>query len=473
MILNLTDAGRAALINDEQNGTAARVVVSVGITATAFTFDATMTALPDETKRITSIAGKPLNPFLIHTIVMDNSADTFTVRGFGLYLDNGVLLGVYAQAEPIIEKSQQAVMLLQLDLMLVDAGLSVENISFGDMEFINPPATTDVYGVVRLSTEEEALAGTITSNVAITPALLKYVIDKKLVKATTTTEGIGRLATPSEAREGVLDGNVLMTPATVLIVRKTSGYRLGEVVVGNAGLLYKNMLDWNTTHPGDADADGWERALQLVMNYILYTSSTTYRKPAGLVYVIPKVHGSGGGGGQVQALANTACIGGGGGSGAYACSLLAAADIPDTVAITVGTGGPSGSAGGFSSFGNLVVANGGGGGAGGAIGTSGGASGGLGGVATAGQLRIPGKRGGVGWWPNTSIGVSGYGAESIYGAGGHPRILGLNIYQNGDNASGYGSGGSGAAVSGANTTYATGGLGAPGLVEVIEYIALT
>jgi len=48
----------------------------------------------------------------------------------------------------------------------------------------------------------------------------------------------------------------------------------------------KNLLEWSITHPADANAVGWERALQLAMNDILYTLSTTYRKPTGLVYVI-------------------------------------------------------------------------------------------------------------------------------------------------------------------------------------------
>lgn len=469
MTLQLTNAGRAALINDEGSGTAATKIESIGITATAFTFDPAMTALPDETKRITTIGGKVHDGTLISMSMKDESADSYTMRAFCLYLEDGTLLAAYSQADPVVEKHPEAHVLLQLDLTVLDADVDISRLSFGDVEFVNPHATETVIGVARLATRPEA-EGMADNTTIMTPLKTAQAIAK--YTATESKPGIARIATAAEAAAGAL-ANVMITPATMLSQRQANGWRLGEVVADtSSGIMWINSLPWNTTHPSEANAQGWLRALQMVMKLTLYTSSTPYNKPAGLAYVQPKVQGAGGGGGQVQAYANTACIGGGGGSGAFATSLLAAADIPDTVAITVGAAGPSGSGGGASSFGNLVVATGGGGGAGGAIGTSGGASGGIGGSATAGQIRIPGKRGGVGWWPTASVGVSGYGAESNYGAGGHPRILGLNIYQNGDNASGYGSGGSGAAVSGANTTFATGGLGAPGVVEVIEFIVL-
>lgn len=469
MILQLTNAGRAALINDEGSGTAATKIESIGITATAFTFDPAMTTLPDEAKRITTIGGTVHDGTLISMAMKDESADSYTMRAFGLYLEDGTLLAAYSQADPVVEKHPEAHVLLQLDLTVLDADVDISRLSFGDVEFVNPHATETVVGVARLATRPEA-EGMADNTTIMTPLKTAHAIAK--YTATESKPGIARIATADEAAAGAL-ADVFITPATLLSQRQALGWRLGEVVADGSGVMWINSLPWNTTHPSEANAQGWLRALRLVMVRKMFPASGTYYKPAGLVYALVEVLGGGGGGGQVQAVAGNACVGGGGGAGAYANSLLAAANIADTVYVTVGAAGPSGSGGGASSFGNLVVATGGGGGAGGAIGTSGGASGGLGGVISAGQLGGNGSRGGVGWWPNASVGVSGYGAASHYGAGGHPRILGLNIYQNGDHAYGVGAGGSGAAVSGAHTTYAVGGNGGPGLVIVTEYIVLS
>lgn len=467
MTLQLTNAGRAALINNESNGTAATRIISMGITATAFTFDAAMTSLPGETKRITTIGGTVHDGTLISMAMKDESLDSYTMRAFGLYLEDGTLLAAYSQADPVVEKHPEAHVLMQLDMTVLDADVDISLLSFGDMQFVNPHATETVIGVARLATQSEAEK--MEDNTTImTPLKTAQTIAQ--YTATETRPGIARIATTDEAAAGVL-ANAFITPATLLKQRQALGWRLGEIVAGSDGVLYKNLLPWNTTHPADTNAVGWERALRLLMRRIVYVSSAVYSKTPGLLYANIEALGAGGGGGQVQAVAGNACIGGGGGSGAYAYSLLPASDIPDSVAITVGAAGPSGSGGGTSSFGNLVVASG-GGGAGGAIGTSGGASGGIGGAIVAGQLGGHGNRGGVGWWPSAVIGVSGYGANSFYGAGGHPRILGAGLYQNGDNAYGVGAGGSGAAVSGAGPV-TTGGIGGPGRVIVTEYIVLS
>lgn len=275
IILKLTNAGRTALINNEQTGTTAKKVVSVGVTETAFTFDADMAAIPAEHKRITTIGGRPLNEYVIHSVVMDSTQDSYTVRGFGLYLEDGVLLGVYAQEQPIIEKSTQAVMLLQLDLMLVDAGLTANNITFGDVNFINPPATETDYGVVRLSTLEEAIAGTIKSNVAITPYLLHYIIHHKLPQASKTQYGIGRLATLEEALAGTLEDNVLITPATLNAVMMCNGVPIGAVLPFAAPALPPGYLRAN----GGYHAPDLYPELFAVLGYSYGQSGNKFRVP--------------------------------------------------------------------------------------------------------------------------------------------------------------------------------------------------
>ena len=183
MIFTLTKAGRAALLNDEQTGTAAHTVVSAGITATAFTASEDMTALPDEIKRIDAVSGSVLEADLITLVIRDITSDTYTMRGFGLYLDNGTLLGVYGQADPIMEKSTVSTLLLQADLRIMDASLTAENITFGNQEFINPPATETVEGIARIATQKETEEGA-DDNTIITPKKLKTSMAKNIVIAT-------------------------------------------------------------------------------------------------------------------------------------------------------------------------------------------------------------------------------------------------------------------------------------------------
>jgi hypothetical protein len=75
----------------------------------------------------------------IHLIVRDESADVFTVRSLALYLADGTLFALYGQADVLLEKSAQALMLLAIDIRFEDVDASA--ITFGDTNFLNPPAT--------------------------------------------------------------------------------------------------------------------------------------------------------------------------------------------------------------------------------------------------------------------------------------------------------------------------------------------
>lgn len=153
IIFKLTNPGRQALINAAQDGTQARRVVSVGITATSFTPTSTLAAVPGEIKRITTIAGDVVAADTIHVTVRDDGSDSYTVRGLGLYLDNGVLLGTYSQADVILEKSPASIFLLANDVRVLDGSVDISTLQFGETNFINPPATTERQGVVQLATK--------------------------------------------------------------------------------------------------------------------------------------------------------------------------------------------------------------------------------------------------------------------------------------------------------------------------------
>lgn len=125
-----------------------------------------------------------------------------------------------------------------------------------------------------------------------------------------------------------------------------------------------------------------------------FTASGSWTKPAGAVRVEVHVIGGGGGGGSGRrgAAGTTRCGGGGGGGGGWSTYTFTAANVPATVAVTVGQGGAGGiprttddghgfggDEGGPTSFGSLLQALGGSGGNGGS------ASNGTGGVGGAGS----------------------------------------------------------------------------------------
>lgn len=205
------------------------------------------------------------------------------------------------------------------------------------------------------------------------------------------------------------------------------------------------------------------------------TTSGTFNKTSypGLEAVrVRAVGGGAGGGGAAATGAGERTAGGGGGGGGYAESVIPVASIPTgSIAVTVGSGGVGGTAGGTdagnggtSSFGTLVVATGGDRGQFGADdGTP--SLGGDGGVGTSGDLTVKGSPGGVGFIGNLSS--SGLGGSNPLGGGALGRLVGSSDVP-GFGGGSYGGGGSGGAVSPSGTGQAGGG-GAAGVV-IIELI---
>ena len=171
--LIVTNAGRAALVNASNTGTAPVTIAQVGVSPTAVVPTPAAAALPGETKRIATVSGDVVADDTIHLIVRDEGSDVYTVRSFALYLADGTLFGLYGQPDVILEKSAQAQMLLAIDVKFAD--IAASEISFGDANFLNPPATTTVQGVVELATEAEAETGVDTVR-AVTPKSLKSAV---------------------------------------------------------------------------------------------------------------------------------------------------------------------------------------------------------------------------------------------------------------------------------------------------------
>jgi len=175
LTLTLTDAGRAAFINAQNTGTNPVVLSEIGVSATHFVADAETSGLPDEIKRLSTFAGQTVASDTLHITLRDDSADSYTLHSFAVYLDNGTLLAVYSQAEPILEKSAQAIVLLAVDIQLLQDHAAL--IQFGPADFMNPPATVNRPGVIELATDRQAVDGSDPAR-AITPVTLKTVLDQ-------------------------------------------------------------------------------------------------------------------------------------------------------------------------------------------------------------------------------------------------------------------------------------------------------
>ncbi len=222
--ITITPAGFAAIVNAEHDGTAPVRISHVGVTPQAFNVDTVGAAVPGEIKRISTFGGKAVAVDTLHLNIRDDSSDTYTLRGFGLYLSNGVLFAVYSQATPIMEKAAAATLLLATDIRF--AKITATSIEVGDVDFVNPPATTTQVGVSRFATDQEANAGS-SGSVGMTPKGVATYINGRF--------GEGA---PSDFIKG------LMTKATAALLRAALGLKsaaLKEEGAGNG--LDADLLD--------------------------------------------------------------------------------------------------------------------------------------------------------------------------------------------------------------------------------------
>ncbi len=171
--ITVTNAGRAAIVNAQNTGTAPVTITQIGLSGTAVTPLPTATALAGEFKRVASIAGEVVANDTIHVTLTDSSGDAYTLRSIGLYLADGTLFAIYGQAGPVLEKTAQSIAALSVDVIFAD--IAAASLTFGNANFTNPPATTERQGVVELATLAEAQAG-IDALRALTPSMAKAAI---------------------------------------------------------------------------------------------------------------------------------------------------------------------------------------------------------------------------------------------------------------------------------------------------------
>nr|WP_155104881.1 tail fiber protein [Escherichia coli] len=192
----MTDAGRKALVNANKTGTNKVEIVSVGLGSRYYATSTTQTKITDEIKRLTTIGGKVVSPDTIHVTAKDDSKDEYAVHTIGLYTNKGTLFAVYSQEQVIINKASSTIALISSDIAIKN--LDTKNITFGDVEFINPPATETVVGVARFANEQEIDAGTddslAVSAKRLKQAIVKHEQSRNHPDATLTSKGIVQLS---------------------------------------------------------------------------------------------------------------------------------------------------------------------------------------------------------------------------------------------------------------------------------------
>jgi hypothetical protein len=190
--ITITQLGLQALV-DAEAGTTNKVVISeLGLSEVTFIMAPTLTALPGEFKRISTVSGESVSETVVHLVATDDQVETYTVQGLGLFTDAGILFGVYSQKPedgPLFQKAEAATFLFAVDITF-EAGQATL-IEFGDANFTYPPATETRKGVAYLATQAEVNAGAD---------------GEKIVTPKTLAGKLGALAYIPTAQKGVANG---------------------------------------------------------------------------------------------------------------------------------------------------------------------------------------------------------------------------------------------------------------------------
>jgi len=160
MTITITDAGRQALVNAENSGTAPVTIAGIALGSGQYTPSATQAALTNEFKRIDTISGEVVADDTINVVLKDESSDDYQVGEFGLFTDAGVLFAVFSQPSGsgwVAEKNAGSSLLLAVDVVLET--LDATSLNFGDLTFTNPPASETVKGVIEIADDQEAWDG--------------------------------------------------------------------------------------------------------------------------------------------------------------------------------------------------------------------------------------------------------------------------------------------------------------------------
>jgi hypothetical protein len=201
---------------------------------------------------VPTVSGQTVAPDTVHLTLRDDSAETYALRGFGLYLSDGTLFAVHSEPDPILEKAAFATLLLAFDWTL--AASDAAAITFGDTSF-QSPATETVAGVVELASLAEALAGLVADK-AITPAtmgqtLAGYVRGAQLGAAggVATLGEDGKLALAQRPPIDLIDVWPVASEAQMLA--------LADATAGDFAVRSDNGLVYVLQHPPASELANW------------------------------------------------------------------------------------------------------------------------------------------------------------------------------------------------------------------------
>ena len=232
MAINLivTNAGRAALINAQNNGTNAVQFAKCGISATNANYNAASTALQNELKRIDNISGSALSPDTINLAFADTSTDAYDLRAFAIYLADDTLFAIASQAAPIYSKTNNTDGLLSVNIKFSD--ISTSQITFANYNLVNPPSTEITAGVIEIATQTETNTGTDDLR-AITPKkLTAFWNNKSAWTINNDGAGSGLDADLLDGQHGAFYLDLSNTTGTLPIARLGGTYNIS--ISGNA-----------------------------------------------------------------------------------------------------------------------------------------------------------------------------------------------------------------------------------------------
>ena len=226
--LIVTDAGRAAAIAANDAGLQLQIS-EVAIGSGQWTPDETATALKTEIKRLDNLGGAASGPDMIFLSFSDAGNDEYRVGEFGLYSDTGVLFAIYSRTgDWITEKTDESILMLSIDIKL--DSVPPGSVTVTGNNFVYPPATETLAGVLKIATQEKVLAGQDHDS-AVTPKTLSALLP------------VPWSAPPAIAGQTVFTAPQPMTRATVYINGVFQDGERGAYSISGKTLTFSEPLD--------------------------------------------------------------------------------------------------------------------------------------------------------------------------------------------------------------------------------------
>ncbi|MCZ1176134.1 tail fiber protein [Escherichia coli] len=278
LLFTMTDAGRQELVNANKTGTNKVEIVSVGLGGRYYVTSTSQTNITNEIKRLTTIGGKVVSPDTIHVTAKDDSKDEYVVHTIGLYTNKGTLFAVYSQEQAIINKASSTIALISSDIAIKT--LDTKNIIFGDVEFINPPATETVVGVARFANEQEIDAGTddslAVSAKRLKQAIVKHEQSRNHPDATLTSKGFVQLSSATNSTSETLAA----TPKAVKAAYDLANakYTAQDATTARKGIVQLSSATNSTSETLAATPKAVKAAYDLANGKYTAQDATTARK---------------------------------------------------------------------------------------------------------------------------------------------------------------------------------------------------